>query len=219
MSVLFVVAAEKEELSIKYDLLDVKKSPYKPQYLMADPEPLVLYDCIFNPGENAPDSATKRYYEVIRSSPLYQQILDSNTKEEKQKYNELPCCFTNCLSEQALKELSLYGERKVYEQGIVSSRYQQLTNYVKEENQSRWSELPPVVSDFKELKAHRYTPYAKRSKARMISDMISYIASYEDRIRSMGDNSLRKLQNRYEHVDLENNEYIPDVIKEKLGKK
>lgn len=168
MSVLFVVAAEKEDLSIISDLLDVKKSPYKPQYQMADPEPLVLYDCVFNPGENAPDSATKTYYEVIRSSPLYKQIVDSNTKEEKQKYNELPCCFTDCLSEQALRELSLYGERKVYEQGIVSSRYQQLADFVKEENQTRWSELPSVIGDFKELKAHRYTPYAKRSKAREV---------------------------------------------------
>ena len=34
----------------------------------------------------------------------------------------------------------------------------------------------------------------------------------------MGTNSLRKLQTRYQYADLEKNEFIPDVIKEKLGK-
>ena len=45
---------------------------------------------------------------------------------------------------------------------------------------------------------------------------LHFIASYEDRIRSMGETSLKKLKNRYSNIDLESNEYIPDVIKEKL---
>lgn len=44
-----------------------------------------------------------------------------------------------------------------------------------------------------------------------------FIASYEDRIRSMGNTSLQKLQNRYQYVNMDENEYIPDVIKEKLA--
>lgn len=44
-----------------------------------------------------------------------------------------------------------------------------------------------------------------------------FIASYEDRIRSMGNTSLQKLQNRYQYVNMDDNEYIPDVIKEKLA--
>lgn len=32
----------------------------------------------------------------------------------------------------------------------------------------------------------------------------------------MGETSLKKLKNRYSNIDLESNEYIPDVIKEKL---
>ena len=167
MSVLFVVAAEKEELSIITDLLDVKKSPYKPQYLMADPEPLVFYDCIFNPGENAPDTQSTRYYNIIKNSGYYEAIIASNTKEEKQKYNESPCCFASSLSEQALSELASYGERKVYEQEISCVRYQQVLDYSISENSIRWNNLPVIPSDFKELKAHRYTPYAKRSKARI----------------------------------------------------
>lgn len=166
MSVLFVVAAEKEEVSIISDLLDIHKSPYKPQYQMADPEPLVLYDCIFNPGENAPDTQTKRYYELIQSSPLYQAIVDSNSKDDKPKYNQSPCCFTQSLSDLALKEFAAYGERKVYEEAIHFARYQQMVDFVKAENTQGWSTIPAVIGDFKELKTYRYTPYAKRSKAR-----------------------------------------------------
>ena len=51
MSILFLVGSKKEDLSVIPDLLDVTKSPQKPQYLMADPEPLILYDCVFNPGD------------------------------------------------------------------------------------------------------------------------------------------------------------------------
>ena len=34
----------------------------------------------------------------------------------------------------------------------------------------------------------------------------------------MGENAFKKLQNRYQYTDFEKNEFIPDVIKEKLGK-
>lgn len=33
----------------------------------------------------------------------------------------------------------------------------------------------------------------------------------------MGNTSLMKLQNRYQNVDLEKNEFIPEVIKKKLA--
>ena len=33
----------------------------------------------------------------------------------------------------------------------------------------------------------------------------------------MGNTSLQKLQNRYQYVNMDENEYIPDVIKEKLA--
>lgn len=38
-------------------------------------------------------------------------------------------------------------------------------------------------------------------------------------MRSLGEGSLQKLKNRYQYVDLESNEFIPDVIKEKLNQK
>ena len=47
ISVLFLVGQGLEEPSIISDLLDTVKTPRKPNYLMADEVPLVLWDCIF----------------------------------------------------------------------------------------------------------------------------------------------------------------------------
>ena len=168
MSVLFVVAGEKEDVSIISDLLDIQKTPCKPQYQMADPEPLVLYDCIFNPGDHlTANTQTCQYYNIIQSSPHYQAIVESNRKEDKPKYNESPCFFAQTLSEQAMRELFFYGERKVYEESIAMARYQQLTEFIAKENQPAWEALPVLQGDFKELKTQRYTPYSRRTKARM----------------------------------------------------
>lgn len=47
VSILFLVGQGLEKPSIVSDLLDAVKTPRKPNYLMADEVPLVLWDCIF----------------------------------------------------------------------------------------------------------------------------------------------------------------------------
>ena len=133
MSMLFLVGSKQEDISIISQLLDITSYPNKPQYLMADPEPLVLYDCIFNPGESARDSRSARYYQIIKSHPLYQGIVESNTKDGKAKYNCNPCCFDDSLSEMAFRELIGYGESQLHDAEIVHARYSQMLTAVKEE--------------------------------------------------------------------------------------
>lgn len=165
MSILFLVGSGKEDVSVIRDLLDVTKSPQKPQYLMADPEPLVLYDCVFNPGENAKDSRSKRYYDVIQSHPLFQPIVDSN---ETSKYNCNPCCFDDSLSPTALRDLIGYGEGQLYDCEITTARYNQMLDGVYAEYEERVKDIPPKKSDFRELLNYNYVPLARRSKAREI---------------------------------------------------
>lgn len=164
MSILFLVGSKKEDLSVISDLLDVTKSPNKPQYLMADPEPLVLYDCIFNPGETAKDSRSKRYYNIIRSHPLFQPIVDSNAKS---KYNCDPCCFDNSLSPTALRDLIGYGESQLYDCEVTMARYKQMLDGIYADYEERVKDLPEKKSDFRELLSLNYTPLKRRSKARM----------------------------------------------------
>ena len=200
MSILFLVASKKEEISVIPKLLDVANNPCKPQYHLAAPEPLVLYDCIFNPGESACDTQTARYYKQIRSHALYSPLAESS----KAKYNDAPCCFDNSLSQQALQDLIRYNETRIYDTAIASTSASQLSRVIQKEYWKRLEGISALPGDFEELAGKRYTPLGKRSKA----------PSYEDRIRSMGTNSLRKLQTRYQYADLEKNEFIPDVIKE-----
>jgi len=47
MAILFLVAEGLEDPSIVDHLLDIEKCPRKPQYEIADPAGLVLYDCLF----------------------------------------------------------------------------------------------------------------------------------------------------------------------------
>jgi len=47
MAILFLVAEGLEDPSIVDHLLDIEKCPRKPQYELADPAGLVLYDCMF----------------------------------------------------------------------------------------------------------------------------------------------------------------------------
>lgn len=55
VAILFLVGQGLEPPSIVDDLLDISKTPARPQYEMADDAPLVLWDCIF-PREGADDS-------------------------------------------------------------------------------------------------------------------------------------------------------------------
>uniref|UniRef100_A0A0B6ZLI0 tRNA pseudouridine synthase n=2 Tax=Arion vulgaris TaxID=1028688 RepID=A0A0B6ZLI0_9EUPU len=47
VSVLFLIAQGKEDMSIVEELLNIEKNPRKPQYTMASELPLVLFDCEF----------------------------------------------------------------------------------------------------------------------------------------------------------------------------
>ena len=55
-AILFLIGQSLEPPSLVSDLLDIRKTPCKPQYEMADDAPLVLWDCKFpdesKPGEN-----------------------------------------------------------------------------------------------------------------------------------------------------------------------
>lgn len=53
VSILFLVAQRLEAPSIVSELLDVEKNPCRPNYVMADEVPLVLWDCIFPADLNA----------------------------------------------------------------------------------------------------------------------------------------------------------------------
>ena len=55
VAILFLVGQGLEPPSVVDDLLDISKTPTRPQYEMADDAPLVLWDCIF-PREGADDS-------------------------------------------------------------------------------------------------------------------------------------------------------------------
>lgn len=130
MSVLFLVGSGKESPDVVSQLLDIQKSPKKPQYIMADPEPLVLYDCIFNPGDNAPDSQNKRYFDIIKASPYFDAIEASN---EDTKYNSAPCCFLNSLSDYGVQRLMDDMQSHLYTQSIAMSRYEQVTEALQAE--------------------------------------------------------------------------------------
>lgn len=161
MSLLFLVASKKEELSIISDLLDISKSPCKPQYHLADPEPLVLYDCVFNPGKPV-DSQTSRYFQFIQSHPLYAPILESSTN----KYNQACCSFDASLSDAALADLRRACEAKVYQTRIPGACALQLLKSIREEYASKLLADSEVEGDFQEVAARKYTPLERRSKAR-----------------------------------------------------
>ena len=135
MSILFLIGSKNEPLSVIPELLDISHCPHKPQYLMADPEPLVLYDCIFSPRDDARDSSTRRYFEVIRSSPFYAPIVASN---EESKYNCEPCSFDDSLSPAGLRELLAHGEAQLFDCAVRSARVTQMLDGVCEEYKERW---------------------------------------------------------------------------------
>ena len=54
IAILFLIGQGLEPASLIDDLLDIQKTPCKPQYEMADDAPLILWDCIF-PDPNHPD--------------------------------------------------------------------------------------------------------------------------------------------------------------------
>ena len=56
-AILFLIGQGLEPPSLVDDLLDISKTPGRPQYEMADDAPLVLWDCIF-PREGADNSST-----------------------------------------------------------------------------------------------------------------------------------------------------------------
>ncbi|KAM5345743.1 hypothetical protein ACJ41O_011604 [Fusarium nematophilum] len=60
VAVLFLVGQRLEKPDIVTTLLDVAANPCKPNYVMADEVPLVLWDCIFPAGGDAPADPTAR---------------------------------------------------------------------------------------------------------------------------------------------------------------
>ena len=135
MSILFLIGSGNEPISVIPDLLDISKSPHKPQYLMTDPEPLVLYDCIFTPISGARDSSTRRFFENIRSSPFYAPIVASNVEG---KYNSEPCSFDDSLSQAALRELVSFGESQLFDCEVRRARVTQMLDGICAEYGEKW---------------------------------------------------------------------------------
>ena len=48
MSILFMVGSGEEDPEVVDALLDLEATPRKPVYALADPEPLVLYQCTYD---------------------------------------------------------------------------------------------------------------------------------------------------------------------------
>ncbi|OWA50665.1 tRNA pseudouridine(38/39) synthase [Hypsibius exemplaris] len=60
VALLYLIGQGKEEPSMIMELLDIEKCPAKPQYLMAEGFPLVLFDCIFEDPAWQTDEANLR---------------------------------------------------------------------------------------------------------------------------------------------------------------
>lgn len=65
VAVLFLVGQGLEQPSLISELLDVQKNPRRPNYVMADEVPLVLWDCIF-PADLSASAAARREDNALR---------------------------------------------------------------------------------------------------------------------------------------------------------
>ncbi|RFU76227.1 trna pseudouridine38 39 synthase [Trichoderma arundinaceum] len=65
VAILFLVGQGLEHPSLVSELLDVEKNPRRPNYVMADEVPLVLWDCIF-PSDLSASTAAERKDDALR---------------------------------------------------------------------------------------------------------------------------------------------------------
>ncbi|KAM0251745.1 hypothetical protein ACHAQJ_008020 [Trichoderma viride] len=65
VAVLFLVGQGLEQPSLISELLDIEKNPRRPNYVMADEVPLVLWDCIF-PSDLSASAAAQRKDDALR---------------------------------------------------------------------------------------------------------------------------------------------------------
>ncbi len=73
MAILFLIGHGLEEESIISHMLDIQRCPSKPQYGMAPPDPLVLYDCHFNGLEWEQDQGEGKKV-VIQFQEMWTQL-------------------------------------------------------------------------------------------------------------------------------------------------
>lgn len=73
MAILFLIGHSLEEESLISHMLDVQRCPCKPQYGMAPPEPLLLYDCHFDGLEWEQDQGEGKKV-VIQFQELWTQL-------------------------------------------------------------------------------------------------------------------------------------------------
>lgn len=98
-AVLFLVGQKLEEPSIVADLLDVKKYPGRPQYVIADPEPLVFWMAEYNDiewkrTENMGGKFKISFNEMLRKSDIKTALLnffnDGPTKPNEKSKSYTP---------------------------------------------------------------------------------------------------------------------------------
>ncbi|CAI5734599.1 unnamed protein product [Hyaloperonospora brassicae] len=76
VEVLFLVGSGKEETSIIPELLDIARTPRKPQYDMASDLPLVLHDCFFDDPEKADEPGPRFEYTPLALLQVHAQLTE-----------------------------------------------------------------------------------------------------------------------------------------------
>ena len=84
-AILFLIGQGLEPPSLVDDLLDISKTPCKPQYEMADDAPLVLWDCIF-PSEGADNSSSNALKWVYVGDETAQGVTRAGGAKSAGKY-------------------------------------------------------------------------------------------------------------------------------------
>lgn len=80
MSILFLVGLKKESPEVVRDLLDMSKCPARPNYSLADPMPLCLFDCNYDPDEIPLGWKTTRESNLLLIKQLKSLWLSYKTK-------------------------------------------------------------------------------------------------------------------------------------------
>ena len=84
VAILFLIGQGLESPSLIDELLDIRKTPAKPRYEMADDAPLVLWDCIF------PGIDTKPVDTTSKSVDGYEKGDHIPQEEQQRGYDDAP---------------------------------------------------------------------------------------------------------------------------------
>ena len=95
MTILYSVGAGHDEPSVITKLLDLNQTPAKPGYKLAEPEPLLLSHCEYNPD---PFHSTESTYQKYNSSPS--NILSEQLESIMIQYYQTKCGLSTVLDDE-----------------------------------------------------------------------------------------------------------------------